>query len=96
MGTFAYLIPEWTWDANCEGTDLELLFGNVAEQKMAKMVCGPCGVRAECLAYAISKGIEWGVWGGTTEKERRKLIKNNPDVEDWSGLIRAQVEAGVF
>lgn len=39
----------------------------------AKRICAGCGVRAECLEYALTERIAEGVWGGTTERERRKI-----------------------
>lgn len=47
--------------------------------KQAKAVCntGPCAYRAECLAWALFND-EPGVWGGTTEMERRKMLKKLP------------------
>jgi WhiB family redox-sensing transcriptional regulator len=39
----------------------------------AKRVCRGCTVTADCLAYALDHGIEFGVWGGMSEEERRAL-----------------------
>ncbi len=41
----------------------------------AKKVCGYCEVKPECLQYALDNGERFGVWGGMTERERRKLKK---------------------
>ena len=49
------------------------LFVRGAEQNKAKQVCAGCPVRTECLAEALDNQIEWGVWGGMTERERRAL-----------------------
>jgi WhiB family transcriptional regulator, redox-sensing transcriptional regulator len=42
----------------------------------AKAVCTACPVRAECLGYAITRGIREGVWGGLSEGDRRRLRRN--------------------
>ena len=58
-----------------------------AEQHKAKVVCGACPVRAECLAEALDNEIEWGVWGGLTERERRALLRKRPNVTSWRQLL---------
>ena len=47
-------------------------------------VCMGCPVRFECLAEALDNRIEWGVWGGMTERERRLLLRQRSDVSSWS------------
>jgi WhiB family redox-sensing transcriptional regulator len=60
----------WEVGAACAGSPLDLWFdGNPAA---AKKICSGCPALAECLAYALSEPV-WGVWGGTTEKERRRI-----------------------
>lgn len=68
------------WElAACRGVDPELFFpvgteGAAAEQATAaKFVCAGCPLRSGCLAWALDTGQEFGVWGGTTEDERRDL-----------------------
>jgi WhiB family redox-sensing transcriptional regulator len=39
----------------------------------AKRICGECPVRAECLEYALEEDERFGIWGGMSERERRKL-----------------------
>ncbi|MER5738573.1 MULTISPECIES: WhiB family transcriptional regulator [unclassified Streptomyces] len=73
----------------CREADAEDLFVEGAAQNQAKELCVGCSVRAECLAYALDRRIEHGVWGGMTERERRALLKRRPTVRDWAGLLRA-------
>ena len=54
------------------------------DQKRARLLCSGCPVRFECLAEALDNRIEWGVWGGMTERERRLLLRQRPDVTSWS------------
>jgi WhiB family redox-sensing transcriptional regulator len=44
-------------------------------------------VRTECLAEALDHQIEWGVWGGMTERERRALLRRRPNVTSWRRLL---------
>ena len=68
--------PEWMRDALCAQTSPDEFFpdqgGSVTA---ARSICRACDVRAECLAYALANHERYGIWGGKTERERRKLIK---------------------
>jgi WhiB family redox-sensing transcriptional regulator len=58
----------------CSQTDAETFFPVPgASPAKAKQICAGCLVRTECLAYALDSDISHGVWGGTTEMERRRL-----------------------
>ena len=73
-------ITDWTTRAACKGTDPDELFVQGAAQNRAKLICRGCPVRTECLADALDNGIEFGVWGGMTERERTALLNRRPDV----------------
>ena len=78
----------WEEEAACGVFDPELFFGTTAsDERRAKAICGTCAVRSECLAIALSSGMEFGVWGGLNERERRSLRRRNPGVADWRALI---------
>ena len=62
------------------------LFVRGAEQNKAKTMCAGCPVRTECLAEALDNQIEWGVWGGMTERERRALLRRRPNAS-WRSLL---------
>jgi WhiB family transcriptional regulator, redox-sensing transcriptional regulator len=47
----------------------------LAQVRQAKQVCARCPVRLRCLEYALASGREEGVWGGTSEDERRALVR---------------------
>ena len=76
----------WANVALCKMSAPDELFVRGAEQHKAKVVCGACPVRAECLAEALDNEIEWGVWGGLTERERRALLRQRPNVTSWRQL----------
>jgi WhiB family transcriptional regulator, redox-sensing transcriptional regulator len=82
----------WACAAACASSPDDL-FVRGAEQHKAKTVCATCPVRAECLAEALDNRIEWGVWGGLTERERRTLLRRRPNVTSWRRLLaRAKSE----
>jgi WhiB family redox-sensing transcriptional regulator len=61
-------------DAICNDYPRALFFiARGATAPDAKVVCSGCAVRADCLAYALDDLTLQGVWGGTTERERRQL-----------------------
>lgn len=83
---------DWPLLAKCRGMN-DALFPEGKDQKRAKTICMGCPVRAQCLAEALDNRIEWGVWGGMTERERRQLLRQRPDVESWSAVLNAAVNS---
>ena len=83
---------DWASTAACRGTDPDTLFVQGAEQNRAKAVCMGCPVRTECLADALDNQIEFGVWGGMTERERRALLRRRPQVTSWRRLLETARE----
>lgn len=64
----------WQAYANCLGVDPDLFFPERgASTKEAKAVCQGCVVREECLEYALANGEKFGIWGGMSERERRRI-----------------------
>ena len=64
----------WQEQANCLGVDPDLFFPERgASTREAKSVCCNCEVRADCLEYALVNGEKFGIWGGLSERERRRL-----------------------
>ncbi len=64
----------WKLQANCSGVDPDLFFPERgASTKEAKSVCRECAVKRECLEYAIRHGEKFGIWGGMSERERRRI-----------------------
>jgi WhiB family redox-sensing transcriptional regulator len=90
-------IDDWSAQAACRATDPDALFVQGAAQNRAKALCLGCPVRTECLADALDNRIEFGVWGGMTERERRALLRQRPSVTSWRALLqvaREQFERG--
>jgi WhiB family redox-sensing transcriptional regulator len=68
---------DWQADARCAGTDLDTFFPEKGgSTKEAKRICRACAVRAECLEYALDLAEKFGIWGGRSERERRRLLKS--------------------
>jgi WhiB family transcriptional regulator, redox-sensing transcriptional regulator len=64
----------WQDEALCAQTDPEAFFPEKGgSTREAKKVCRACEVRAECLEYALEHDERFGIWGGLSERERRRL-----------------------
>jgi len=72
----------WQDEALCAGMDPDLFFperGDMETVNAAKAVCAGCPVRSECLELGIHE--KFGIWGGTTERERRILRRSRRSAE---------------
>ena len=66
--------PEWHERALCAQTDPEAFFPEKGgSTREAKKICTGCEVRSECLSYALAHDERFGIWGGLSERERRRL-----------------------
>lgn len=64
----------WADEAKCLTADPEVFFPEKGgSTREAKRICALCTVRAECLEYALDNDERFGIWGGLSERERRKL-----------------------
>jgi WhiB family redox-sensing transcriptional regulator len=71
----------WRLDALCAETDPEAFFPEKGgSTREAKRVCTGCAVRAECLEFALANDERFGIWGGLSERERRRLRLQRRDV----------------
>jgi WhiB family redox-sensing transcriptional regulator len=67
-------ILPWQEEALCAQTDPESFFPEKGgSTREAKRVCSRCDVRADCLDYALARDERFGIWGGLSERERRRL-----------------------
>jgi len=61
---------------NCRDESPSLFFpSDGVGVEVARRVCEDCPVRVECLEYALASGIDHGVWGGASERERRRIAR---------------------
>jgi WhiB family transcriptional regulator, redox-sensing transcriptional regulator len=81
---------EWVSKARCRSIDPDELFVRGAAQSRAAVICRQCPVIIECLADALDSEMEFGVWGGMTERQRRALLKRHPEVDSWAEFFAAQ------
>jgi WhiB family transcriptional regulator, redox-sensing transcriptional regulator len=80
--------PSWQDYANCLGVDPDLFFPERgASTREAKEVCRGCVVREDCLEYALANGEKFGIWGGMSERERRRIRRQR-------ALARAAANVG--
>jgi len=77
----------WVSKALCRATDPDELFVRGAAQRKAAVICRHCPVMQECAADALDNKVEFGVWGGMTERQRRALLKQHPEVRSWSEYL---------
>lgn len=69
--------PEWVRDALCAQTDPDLFFPDKGgTTKPAKQICARCPVAEQCLADALERHDRYGIWGGLSERDRRRIINN--------------------
>ncbi len=67
----------WQRQANCMGVDPDLFFPERgASTREAKEVCRGCVVQEDCLEYAVTHGEKFGIWGGMSERERRRVRRS--------------------
>ncbi len=66
----------WRYRGACRGLDPDIFYpASDEEAGPAKAVCGSCAVRQQCLEFALANREREGVWGGATEKERRRILR---------------------
>jgi WhiB family redox-sensing transcriptional regulator len=67
----------WQDQANCRGANADLFFPERgASTRTAKSICRECQAREECLEFAITTGEKFGIWGGLSERERRRIRRD--------------------
>lgn len=71
---FIWQPPAWYADALCAQVDYDIFYPeDGGTTRPARSTCASCDVREKCRDYALANDELWGIWGGTTESERRKL-----------------------
>lgn len=91
MGQTAHVLDQdWTAYGLCGREQPEALFVSGAAQRQARLLCGRCPVRVECLVDALDHRVPFGVWGGMTERERRALLRARPEVVSWREVVEVE------
>jgi WhiB family redox-sensing transcriptional regulator len=69
--------------ARCRGANpTEFFPSDGLGVEFAQRICGNCIVRLDCLEYALAHRIEHGVWGGASERERRRILRRRRDLAE--------------
>src|SRR6188472_535764 len=80
----------WQDYANCLGVDPDLFFPERgASTREAKEVCRGCVVREDCLEFALINGEKFGIWGGMSERERRRIRRRRAMQRRANGAVSA-------
>jgi len=67
----------WAVFSACRNADPRIFFGATREDERAAIrICATCTVREECLAFALETRERFGIWGGATERERRRMLRS--------------------
>ncbi|MEN0135188.1 MAG: WhiB family transcriptional regulator [Rhodococcus sp. (in: high G+C Gram-positive bacteria)] len=86
---------DWQLDARCRYLDPDMFFARdneskpvrIRRERAAKEICYDCPVRVQCRAHALSVGESYGVWGGTTEADRRNFSRHDTGDGDEHGPV---------
>jgi WhiB family redox-sensing transcriptional regulator len=71
-------VMAWADGGNCAGVDPEIFFPHRGDSAdLARAVCRGCPVASECLSYAIDTDQRFGIWGGLTPAQRRRLVRRH-------------------
>jgi len=66
----------WVVFSSCRDKDSDLFFPETkVQERSALAICAICPVQEECLEYALEADVRFGVWGGLSEKQRRRLAR---------------------
>ena len=72
----ATFVRPWMRDAACRGVEPGVFFpSDNAGVEAAQRLCAACPVRPECLEHALENRLDHGVWGGTSERERQRILR---------------------
>ena len=75
------------FDENGQLVEIEVPKRPNAAQRKAAVICRHCPVMLQCGADALDNRVEFGVWGGMTERERRALLRRRSNVTSWRELL---------
>lgn len=84
---------QWMTDGACRNYPAAAFFpSDGVGVDAARKICATCGVQEQCREYALSNRIDHGVWGGSSERERRRILKRRRDAATNSGADAGQME----
>ena len=81
-------VEDWKQNALCAQTDPEAFFPEKGgSTREAKRICNRCSVRQKCLDDALDRDERFGIWGGLSERERRKLTRSLRTIPPVAGQV---------
>lgn len=94
----------WSEDAKCYPENTPSIDPELFQRKElafeAKAFCTDCPVRLRCLEEGLKPipviGLEYGVWGGLTLRERRKVLKNRAKIEELQARLKERLQGGKY
>jgi WhiB family redox-sensing transcriptional regulator len=90
------MVPfDWQARGACRGCNPEIFFPERGEStREAKAICRGCGVREECLEYALAAVEKFGIWGGLSERERRRIRRQRREGSEADGRLQSVAAGG--
>jgi len=86
----------WMAEGNCRDKSPSLFFpSDGVGVEVARRVCADCPSKTPCLEYALANGIDHGVWGGASERERRRIARRRRLERASSGVSGPRVAPDV-
>lgn len=86
MGRLDVLVAmenNWMAEGNCNNHPPAVFFpSDGVGVEIAKKICATCPASESCLEYALSNRIDHGVWGGTSERQRRRILRARRELAD--------------
>ena len=75
----------WMAEGNCAQEKPTVFFpSDGVGVEVARRICATCPVKEPCLEYALQQRIDHGVWGGCSERERRRILKRRRDLAEMA------------
>ena len=83
---------DWQSEGACKGVEPDLFFTERGvSNQTAKAMCGLCVIKVECLDYAVTNNEAYGVWGGKSERERRKIRRQQNVAKRTNSILNQSI-----
>lgn len=90
-------MSSWRDEAACKGMPASIFFIERGENdRPAKAICATCPVKEPCLEFALESGEQHGVWGGTSERQRRRMRAKMPGFRSVKRVAECGTESGAY
>lgn len=90
-------MTDWRDESSCKGMPAAIFFVERGESdRPAKAICATCPVKQQCLDFALESGEQHGVWGGTSERQRRRMRAKLPGFRAVKPVAECGTQAGAY